>query len=115
MTDGGPTGHPSPITLNFFLGRLWEDGLAPGQSRVNSIEHVWSSCSRWLTGVSLSPYLPGKSCVPAEQRIPADERNGGSVLNALESLITYCDVKWHDGFWITFEAISTSAEDSDND
>lgn len=127
MTDGGPDWTPKSNINEFFLGRLWEDEhldmlisfcLAPGQSRFNPIEHVWSSCSRWLAGVCLSPYLPGESRAPAEQSIPENEKREKEAKvfsNALESLNMYWNGKVHDGFRVTSKGITTAGDGYDSD
>ena len=55
-------------------------------------------------------------CVPPERIIPVDEerKKRAEAFYALEYLNTYWDGKLHDGFWVTSEGISTSAENSYN-
>ena len=83
-------------------GRLWHDGnydlmvsacYAPGLSRYNPIEHLWSPCSKWLAGVSLPACLPGECSAPALQSLAAEElaRKEKQVFsNALDALDGFC-------------------------
>jgi hypothetical protein len=122
ITDGGPDWTPKSNLNEFFLGKLWEDEqldmvisvcIPPGQSRFNAIEHVWSSCSRWLAGVSLSACLPGESVAPCEQNIPPEEKSEKEkhvFANAIQALNSYWNNKVHDGFRVSSLAGSDNSD-----
>ncbi|XP_062518097.1 uncharacterized protein LOC134193289 [Corticium candelabrum] len=77
---------------------------APGFSRYNPIEHLWSPCSKWLAGVSLPSCLPGETVAPALQNVSYEERRTKEdqvFSNALDQLDIYWDGKFHDGFRVT--------------
>lgn len=77
---------------------------APGLSRYNPIEHLWSSCSRWLAGVSLPDHLPGEKPPPQLIHLSQEERleKEQQVFdNALDRLDMYWEGKLHDGFRVT--------------
>lgn len=81
---------------------------APGLSRYNPIEHLWSSCSKFLAGVQLPPCLPGETTPPAQQNIPEEEKNEKERVvfsNALDRIDQYWDGKVHDGFRISSQAM----------
>lgn len=87
---------------------------APGLSRYNPIEHLWSPCSKFLAGVQLSPHLPDESVAPASQNIPAEEKAEKEKVvfsNALDRLDQYWDGKIHDGFKITSKGMKPGEED----
>ena len=113
ITDGGPDWSPKSNANQFILGKLWKDGgfdmlisccNAPGLSRYNPVEHLWSPCSKWLAGVSLSASLPGETTPPALQSVSPEVRTQKEkqVFNlALEQLNDYWDGRIHDGFRVT--------------
>ena len=120
ITDGGPDWTPKSNVNEFFLGRLWRDlkldmlvGVcnAPGLSRYNPIEHLWSPCSRWLAGVSLPDHLPGERPPPQQTDLPVEQRLEKEVKvfdNALEMLDTYWHGKIHDGFRVTSTGMTST-------
>ena len=113
ITDGGPNWSPKSNVNQFFLGRLWRDGnydllvsacYAPGLSRYNPIEHLWSPCLKWLAGVSLPACLRDECSAPALQSLSTEElaRKEKQVFsNALDVLDGYWNGKIHDGFQVT--------------
>jgi len=61
---------------------------APGLSRYNPIEHLWSPCSKWLAGVSLLACLPGEDRPPSQQSLSEEEKSAKEkqvFANALDS------------------------------
>ena len=118
LCDGGPDWSPKSTLTQFYLGRFWRDHNydmlicvchAPGLSRYNPIEHLWSPCSKWLAGVSLSACLPGEDTPPSQQSLTSEELHEKEKLvfsNALDALDSYWNGKVHDGFRITSKGIT---------
>ena len=113
ICDGGADWSPKSTLTQFYLGQFWRDHNydmlicvchAPGLSRYNSIEHLWSPCSKWLAGVSLLAYLPGEDTPPLQQSLTSEEQHEKEkqvFSNALDALDSYWNGKVHDGFRIT--------------
>ena len=120
ITDGGPDWSPKSNVNQFLLGRLWCDGnydlmvsacYAPGTSRYNSIEHLWSPCLKWL---SVCHFLHDcvmsvvhQLCSLFPQRSLLGRRNKSSVY-ALDTLDGYWNGKIHDGFRVTLVGVKES-------
>jgi hypothetical protein len=98
VTNGGPDWTPKPNINEFFLGRLWQDMnldllvaacFPAGLSHFNPIEHLWSSCSQWLAGISLPDCLPGETTSPQQTNLTVENRLEKEQMvfdNALERL-----------------------------
>ena len=72
---------------------------APGLSRYNHIEHLWSPCSKWLVGVSLPACLPGENTPkPLYTKDEYAEKEKEVSSTALDFLSTNWDGRIHDGF-----------------
>ncbi len=82
--------------------------MPAGLSRYNSIEHLWSPCSKFLAGESLSACLPGESTPAAQQSVPAEEKDEKEEKifdNALDRLDTW-DGKVHDVLRISSRGVT---------
>ena len=83
LVDGGPDFNSNHLVNEFFYARFFRDtaldamvvtAYAPGDSALNPIEHVWGPCTRSLTSAYLGATLPGDSCPPCKQNLPAEQR-----------------------------------------
>ena len=119
LTDGGPDWTPKSSLTAFFLGRFWKNENldmviactnAPGWSRFNPIEHIWSSLSKFLAGVSLPSCMPGENKPPCLQSdLSEDERKIKEYTvfdSAVKDLNSYWDGRTHDGFNISSVGVS---------
>jgi len=118
LCDGGADWSPKSTLTQFYFGRFWRDHKydmlicvchAPGLSRYNPIEHLWSPYSRWLAGVSLSACLPGEDIPPLLQSLTSKELHEKEKIvfsNALDALDSYWNGKVHDGFRVTSKGIT---------
>ena len=125
ICDGGTDWSPKSIL--FYLGRFWRDYNydmlicvchAPGLSRYNPIEHLWSPCSKWLAEVSFLACLPGEDRPPSQQSLSEEEKSAKEkqvFTNALNALDSYWNGKVHDGFRITSKGVTEAYPDQYRD
>ena len=76
IADGGPDWSVKSQHVLISHGRLWRDldfdyytvlNYAPGDSRLNPIEHKWAPLSALLTSVTLPITIPGEDLPPCMQ------------------------------------------------
>lgn len=113
ITDNGPDWLTEYIINVIKAGRVWKESNldclifashAPGDSRFNMIERIWSIINTHFAGVTLPITLPGETKAPWLQDIPEEEKERKTdqvFWNANTLACKYLTNKKQNGFSIT--------------
>ena len=118
VVDNGPDWCRHSFKTVLAKGRVWEymdldhlllTSYAPGDSKLNPIEHAWAAITRWCSRLVLHNSLEGESRCPHKQNISQeqkDEKNKEVFSVALNKLESVLNGREFDGHAITVKTFN---------